>query len=45
MIVYPKAGVPYPFKFPYEEHIIILGMLVFPFGFEFSVLCSCMFSI
>ncbi|KAK8464950.1 hypothetical protein PHAVU_010G115300 [Phaseolus vulgaris] len=25
MIVYPKAGVPYPFKFPYQEHIIILG--------------------
>ncbi|XP_020227509.1 laccase-6 [Cajanus cajan] len=25
MIVYPKTGVPYPFKFPYQEHIIILG--------------------
>ncbi|CAL5331845.1 unnamed protein product [Camellia sinensis] len=25
IVVYPKTGVPYPFKFPYEEHIIILG--------------------
>ncbi|KAJ8900640.1 hypothetical protein K2173_025417 [Erythroxylum novogranatense] len=25
LIVYPKTGVPYPFQFPYEEHIIILG--------------------
>ncbi|CAN1794043.1 LAC6 [Linum perenne] len=25
LTVYPKAGVPYPFPFPYEEHIIILG--------------------
>ncbi|RZC01523.1 Laccase-6 isoform D [Glycine soja] len=25
MIVYPKTGVPYPFNFPYQEHIIILG--------------------
>ncbi|KAK7389788.1 hypothetical protein VNO78_25082 [Psophocarpus tetragonolobus] len=25
MIVYPKTGVPYPFKFPYQEHVIILG--------------------
>ncbi|XP_059634404.1 laccase-6 [Cornus florida] len=25
IVVYPKAGVPYPFKYPYEEHIIILG--------------------
>ncbi|KAI4355261.1 hypothetical protein L6164_004051 [Bauhinia variegata] len=25
MIVYPRAGLPYPFKTPYEEHIIILG--------------------
>ncbi|KAK0583078.1 hypothetical protein LWI29_033079 [Acer saccharum] len=25
LIVYPKTGVPYPFKYPYEEHIIILG--------------------
>jgi len=41
MIVYPKAGVPYPFKFPYQEHIIILGNLVSPFGCEFRVLCSC----
>lgn len=28
IIVYPKKGVPYPFKFPYEEHIIILGTLI-----------------
>ncbi|XP_015074565.1 laccase-6 isoform X3 [Solanum pennellii] len=25
IVVYPKNGVPYPFNFPYEEHIIILG--------------------
>ncbi|KAH7578070.1 hypothetical protein JRO89_XS01G0337100 [Xanthoceras sorbifolium] len=25
LIVYPKTGVPYPFKYPYVEHIIILG--------------------
>ncbi|KAJ1378689.1 Multicopper oxidase, type 1 [Sesbania bispinosa] len=25
MIVYPKTRVPYPFKIPYQEHIIILG--------------------
>ncbi|KAF9602475.1 hypothetical protein IFM89_028489 [Coptis chinensis] len=25
IVVYPKTGVPYPFKYPYEEHIIILG--------------------
>ncbi|KAA8516194.1 hypothetical protein F0562_019373 [Nyssa sinensis] len=25
IVVYPKAGVPYPFTYPYEEHIIILG--------------------
>ncbi|KAK3194588.1 hypothetical protein Dsin_025898 [Dipteronia sinensis] len=25
LVVYPKTGVPYPFKYPYEEHIIILG--------------------
>ncbi|KAF5761587.1 putative laccase [Helianthus annuus] len=25
LIVYPKKGVPYPFKQPYEEHIVILG--------------------
>ncbi|KAF8379987.1 hypothetical protein HHK36_027455 [Tetracentron sinense] len=25
IVVYPKTGVPYPFQFPYEEHIIILG--------------------
>ncbi|KAE9605754.1 hypothetical protein Lal_00024498 [Lupinus albus] len=25
MIVYPKTMVPYPFKVPYQEHIIILG--------------------
>ncbi|KAB1219660.1 Laccase-6 [Morella rubra] len=24
-VVYPKTGVPYPFKHPFEEHIIILG--------------------
>ncbi|KAF5464493.1 hypothetical protein F2P56_014566 [Juglans regia] len=24
-VVYPKTGVPFPFKDPYEEHIIILG--------------------
>ncbi|KAL3572142.1 hypothetical protein D5086_026046 [Populus alba] len=25
LVVYPKPGVPYPFKYPYEEHIVILG--------------------
>ncbi|KAI4328936.1 hypothetical protein L6164_021249 [Bauhinia variegata] len=25
MIVYPRIGINYPFKIPYEEHIIILG--------------------
>jgi laccase len=25
-VVYPKSGVPYPFKNPHEEHIIIVGM-------------------
>ncbi|KAK9910141.1 hypothetical protein M0R45_034116 [Rubus argutus] len=25
LVVYPKSGVPYPFKVPYEEHILILG--------------------
>ena len=45
MIVYPKTGVPYPFNFPYQEHIIILGNLVAPFGFEFRVLLSNKFSI
>ncbi|XP_044492656.1 laccase-6-like [Mangifera indica] len=25
LIVFPKTGVPYPFKYPYEEHTIILG--------------------
>ncbi|GKU96613.1 hypothetical protein SLEP1_g9829 [Rubroshorea leprosula] len=25
LIVYPKTGVPHPFKHPYEEHIVILG--------------------
>ncbi|KAI8544936.1 hypothetical protein RHMOL_Rhmol07G0004200 [Rhododendron molle] len=25
IVVYPKTGVPYPFMYPYEEHIIILG--------------------
>ncbi|KAK2971723.1 hypothetical protein RJ640_004017 [Escallonia rubra] len=25
IVIYPKAGVPYPFKYPYEEHTIILG--------------------
>ncbi|PON97269.1 Laccase [Trema orientale] len=25
LIVYPKTGVPYPFKYPFQEHIIILG--------------------
>ncbi|XVF22350.1 hypothetical protein REPUB_Repub12eG0164900 [Reevesia pubescens] len=25
IVVYPKTGVPYPFKHPYEEHIVILG--------------------
>ncbi|KAI3731842.1 hypothetical protein L1987_63032 [Smallanthus sonchifolius] len=25
LIIYPKKGVPYPFKHPYEEHTIILG--------------------
>ncbi|KAH7862317.1 hypothetical protein Vadar_002900 [Vaccinium darrowii] len=25
IVIYPKTGVPYPFVYPYEEHIIILG--------------------
>ncbi|KAL8088611.1 laccase-6 [Apium graveolens] len=25
IVIYPKPGVSYPFKLPYEEHIIILG--------------------
>ncbi|KAM0017125.1 putative laccase [Helianthus debilis subsp. tardiflorus] len=25
LIIYPKKGVPYPFKYPYEEHTVILG--------------------
>ncbi|KAK6918159.1 Multicopper oxidase, C-terminal [Dillenia turbinata] len=25
IVIYPKTGVPYPFKYPYEEHILILG--------------------
>lgn len=25
LIVHPKNGVPYPFKLPHKEHIIILG--------------------
>ncbi|CDP08653.1 unnamed protein product [Coffea canephora] len=25
IVVYPKTGVPYPFIYPYEEHIILLG--------------------
>ncbi|KAK8693640.1 hypothetical protein V6N13_071214 [Hibiscus sabdariffa] len=25
IVVHPKTGVPYPFKHPYEEHIVILG--------------------
>lgn len=27
MIVYPKTGIPFPFKIPYQEQIIILGNL------------------
>lgn len=27
IVAYPKTRVPYPFKPPYEEHIIILGKL------------------
>ncbi|KAE8728893.1 aluminum-activated malate transporter 10 [Hibiscus syriacus] len=27
IVVYPKAGVPYPFKHPYEEHIVILDVV------------------
>ncbi|OAY62136.1 laccase-6 [Manihot esculenta] len=25
LVVYPKTGVPYPFPYPFEEHIVILG--------------------
>ncbi|XP_052170838.1 laccase-6 isoform X2 [Diospyros lotus] len=25
IVVHPKSGVPYPFIFPYQEHVIILG--------------------
>lgn len=25
IVIYPKTGVPYPFQFPYEEHVIVLG--------------------
>lgn len=25
MVIYPKTGVPYPFQFPTEEHVLILG--------------------
>ena len=25
LVIYPKKGVPYPFKHPYEEHILIFG--------------------
>ncbi|PIN24544.1 Multicopper oxidase [Handroanthus impetiginosus] len=25
IVIYPKTGVPYPFPYPHEEHIIILG--------------------
>ncbi|KAH9316132.1 hypothetical protein KI387_024759, partial [Taxus chinensis] len=25
IVIYPKAGVPYPFQFPYEEHVLVLG--------------------
>lgn len=31
IIIYPKKGVPYPFKSPYEEHTIILGQWFFIF--------------
>lgn len=24
-VVYPKPGVPYPFNYPYQEHILLLG--------------------
>lgn len=27
LVVYPKTGVPYPFKVPYEERILILGKI------------------
>eukprot|EP00249_Psilotum_nudum_P011141 c22986_g4_i1 orf=178-1710(+) len=25
IVIYPMTGVPYPFTFPYEEHVIIIG--------------------
>lgn len=28
LLVYPKTGVPYPFKVPHEEHTLILGSKV-----------------
>lgn len=34
LIIYPKTGVPYPFKYPYEEHTIILGQSDFHFMHE-----------
>lgn len=27
-VVYPKPGVPYPFKYPYQEHILLLGTYI-----------------
>lgn len=27
IVIYPKAGVPYPFQFPYEEHVLVLGTI------------------
>jgi len=44
MIVYPKNRVPFPFKAPYQEQIIILGNLKVVSWFEFSV-SNCMFSL
>jgi hypothetical protein len=43
MIVYPKNKVPFPFKTPYQEQIIILGNLQggsFGLNSVFRVVCS-----
>lgn len=29
IVIYPKPGISYPFKLPYEEHVIILGTYIY----------------
>lgn len=39
IVVYPKTGLSYPFKPPYEEHIVILGISLVAYLYCFFGLC------